>query len=84
MEEFETKKVGSISKQYINNKVQFTVGFRDVEETIRDFKGDDDFTIERWVADFENAASLFGWSDLQKVIFAKKIIKSSCYIVCAK
>ena len=49
-------------------KVQFTLGFRDVEETIRDFNGNDDFPIERWVADFEDAARLFGWEDIQKII----------------
>ena len=45
-------------------KVQFTLGFRDVEETIREFNGNDDFPIERWVADFEDAARLFGWEDI--------------------
>ena len=56
-------------------KIRFTVGFGDVEETIREFKGSDDFPIERWIADFEDAATLFGWEDLQKVIFAKKSFK---------
>lgn len=53
-------------------KITFSVGFRDVEETIRDFTGEEEFQIRRWVADFEDASQLFGWSDIQKVIFAKK------------
>lgn len=74
-EEIELEEAGSVPIKREKNKVHFTVGFKDVEETIRDFKGDDDFSVERWVADFEDAASLFGWSDLQKVIFAKKSLK---------
>ncbi|XP_033218094.1 protein DEK-like [Belonocnema kinseyi] len=55
--------------------VHFSLGFKDIEETIRDFDGSENFPIERWLADFEDAAALFQWTDLQKVIFAKGSLK---------
>lgn len=57
-----------------NNAPRFTVSFRDVEDTIRPFNGGDGYPIEAWVEDFEDNAKLFNWSNLQKLLFANKLL----------
>lgn len=49
--------------------------YKEVEKSIRLFSGDDDFPIERWVSDFEEAVMLFEWDDLRILIFGKKSLK---------
>ncbi|KAJ3659560.1 hypothetical protein Zmor_011244 [Zophobas morio] len=50
----------------------FTMSFRDIEDSVRTFSGDDNYAIETWVADFEDIAKLMKWSELQQLVFAKK------------
>lgn len=50
--------------------------FRDVEEdSIRTFSGDEKYPVARWIADFEEVAEVFGWTDIQRMIFAKKSLR---------
>ncbi|XP_043462406.1 uncharacterized protein LOC122498643 [Leptopilina heterotoma] len=58
-----------------DSNVKFTMSFKDVEESIRPFNGSDSYSIERWILDFEDAAGMFKWIDLQKVVFAKKSLE---------
>ena len=57
--------------------VKFTLGFKDIEETVSEFDGSEGFPIERWLADFEDAAVLFQWSDLEKIVFTRRLLKGS-------
>lgn len=57
------------------NSVRFALSYKDVEESIRPFSGEDDYPVERWIGDFEEAALLFDWDDLRMLIFAKKSLK---------
>lgn len=41
------------------------------------FTGDDNYTVAAFVADFENAAHLFGWTDAFKAAYAKQFIRGS-------
>ena len=54
---------------------RFTLSFRDVEDALRTFDGKSSYPVERWIQDFEKTALLFGWDDLQKLIFAKKSLR---------
>lgn len=58
-----------------DSNIRFTMSFKDVEESIRPFNGSDNYSIERWILDFEDAAQMFKWTDLQKVVFAKKSLE---------
>lgn len=51
------------------NKTCFSMSYRDVEDSIRSFSGNDEYPIERWIADFEDAAMMFNW---------KTTFRSSC------
>lgn len=57
------------------SSMKFALSYKDVEDFIRPFSGEDDYPIERWVLDFEEAAILFDWDDLRMLIFAKKSLK---------
>ena len=54
---------------------QFVLNYRDIEDSVRAFNGSDSYPIERWINDFEEAAVMFAWNDLQKVVFAKRSLK---------
>lgn len=54
---------------------KFSMSYRDVEDTLRSFEGDDTYPVEIWVTDFEESAALLGWNELQKLVFAKKSLK---------
>jgi len=53
--------------------------FRDVEESIEAFSGDDKVDVTRWLRDFEEMAELCEWSDIyiQKVVYAKRLLRGS-------
>lgn len=70
-----TQRTLTVSNTRRAQPVNFSLGFKDVEDSIREFDGSDSLSVERWVAEFEDAALLFEWSDLQKVVFAKRSIK---------
>ncbi|EFN82011.1 hypothetical protein EAI_14404, partial [Harpegnathos saltator] len=57
------------------NKMSFALNFKDVEDSVRSFDESSDYSVERWISDFKDAATLFGWNDVQKLIFARKFIK---------
>jgi len=54
---------------------QFVLNYRDIEDSVRTFNGTDSYPVERWINDFEEAAVMFGWDDLQMVVFAKRSLK---------
>lgn len=52
--------------------VELALGYKDVEESIRAFDGNDNYSIERWIADFEEGAIKFEWNDIQTLVFARR------------
>ena len=55
--------------------LQFAIYYKDVKDSIRFIDSSDNHPIERWIADFEGMATLYGWDSLHKLIFAKKLLK---------
>lgn len=51
--------------------------FRDVEESLEIFTGDDKVDITRWIQDFEEIATLCDWVDVQIVVYAKRLLRGS-------
>ena len=59
-----------------NRKPQhFALTYRNVEDSIRTFDGDDAYPVEHWISDFEEMAEVMKWNDFQKFIFAKKALR---------
>lgn len=51
--------------------------FRDVEESLETFNGNDKVDVKMWIKDFEEMAALCEWSDIQKVAYAKRLLRGS-------
>lgn len=71
-EEAEVEEVRPTVRNDGHMQVKFSMTYRDVEGSIKPFNGKDAYPIEKWIADFEDTATLFKWTELQRVIFAKK------------
>lgn len=66
----EGQKVGkAIQNLRSSEKPSFSLSYRDVEDSIRQYDGGDNYTVRRWLAYFEEMAMLTGWNDLQKLLF---------------
>lgn len=61
-------------QQIVLQPQHFALSYKDVENTVRAFNGADVYPVERWINDFEDAAVLFGWSEIQKLVFAKRTL----------
>lgn len=59
------------------NHMGSTFTIKDVEGSIPVFTGDDKMTIHKWIEEFEDTCVLLQWSDLQKVIYGKKMLRGS-------
>lgn len=73
----EENKIGSEAVSSVPAPTQpFAVSFRDVEESICPFYGNDNLSIRRWIEEFEEAANHSGW-DMRKLIVVKKSLKGT-------
>lgn len=63
-----------------NNQGNQLLTFRDVEESLETFNGDDKVDVKVWIKDFEEMAALCEWSDIQKVVYAKRLLRGSAKI----
>ena len=59
------------------NMFHHTLTYKDVEDTLETFSGDGTQNFNRWLKNFEETAELCSWSDVQKVIYAKRLLKGS-------
>lgn len=54
-----------------------TLSFKDVENALETFSGDGSKNFQRWLTNFEETAVLCGWTDVQRVIYAKRLLRGS-------
>lgn len=55
---------------------QATLSFKDIEDALI-FSGDKGKNIQRWLINFEETAELCQWTETQKVIYAKRLLRGS-------
>ncbi|XP_046599255.1 uncharacterized protein LOC124295072 [Neodiprion lecontei] len=53
----------------------FTI--KDVEGSISHFSGDDKLLVKKWIDEFEDMSGLLQWDNLQRAIYAKRLLKGS-------
>lgn len=53
----------------------FSLSFRDLEDSIKPFDGESSYTINCWIEDFEDLSRVMHLNDLQMLVFAKKSLK---------
>lgn len=56
------------------NKKTIILPFRDIEESLEKFSGDDIIEVRRWVEDFEEIAKTSNWTDAHKLTYAKRLL----------
>lgn len=56
-------------------KPKFLLSFRDIEDSIRPFSGEDNYSVINFLTEFEENKVLMQWNDLETFIFAKKSLR---------
>lgn len=51
--------------------------FKDIEESLEKFDGDNEKNIKQWVDDFEAQSDVFGWDDLEKLVYGRRLLAGS-------
>ncbi|EFN62835.1 hypothetical protein EAG_00413, partial [Camponotus floridanus] len=51
--------------------------FKDVEDALVTFSGDGTQSVQRWFVLFEETAELCFWTDAQKVVYVKRLLRGS-------
>ena len=67
-------------EHYQKAHIASMLSFRDVEDTLESFSGDKGENVERCFESFEEVADTCMWSDGQKAIYARKLLKGSAKI----
>lgn len=65
---------------YQKTCVGSTLSFKDVEDALESFSSDRSENVERWFESFEQIADMCMWSEGQKAIYAKRLLKGSAKI----
>lgn len=51
--------------------------FKDIEDFIDTFSGDDGKNVWQWIRDFDEMANLCQWNDVQRTIYVKRLLRGS-------
>jgi len=62
-----------------NQQEAYVLTFKDVEDTIGTFDSESAKTIDEWIESFEDAAKLCKWNNVQKMIYAKKLLRGEIF-----
>jgi len=73
---YESESEGEDRHRRISSRKNFLT-FTDIEHCIDTFSGDDGMNVMWWIEDFEDMATLCGWNDEYKTIYAKKLLRGS-------
>lgn len=53
------------------------ISFKDVEESLESFYGDSKRDVIEWIAEYEDISDMCKWSDIQKYLFARRLLKGA-------
>ncbi|CAK1581582.1 unnamed protein product [Parnassius mnemosyne] len=53
------------------------ISFADVEKSMTSFSGDDSYPISTWFEEFEDTALLMSWTEVEKLIYAKRLLSGT-------
>ncbi|XP_011690949.1 PREDICTED: uncharacterized protein LOC105451915 [Wasmannia auropunctata] len=56
---------------------KYVLTFKDVEDAIDKFSGDDGKNINQWIREFEDLVKLCGWSMVHQTIYARRLLVGS-------
>ncbi|KAK9751619.1 Retrotransposon gag protein [Popillia japonica] len=55
--------------------------FKDIEETLSTFSGRDNYTIDKWIDEFEDVSILMNWNEVEKLIYGKRLLKDDALLL---
>ncbi|KAK9687316.1 RNase H-like domain found in reverse transcriptase [Popillia japonica] len=55
--------------------------FKDIEETLSTFSGRDNYTIGKWIDEFEDVSILMNWNEVEKLIYGKRLLKDDALLL---
>lgn len=53
------------------------LSFKDVEDSLQTFSGDGKRNVRKWIEEFEETCEVCQWTEAQKIIYAKKLLRGS-------
>ncbi|KYQ53507.1 hypothetical protein ALC60_00033, partial [Trachymyrmex zeteki] len=59
------------------------LSFMDIEDAIQTFSGDGKKNVRKWLEEFEETSEVCGWTESQKIIYAKKVLRGSAKLFVA-
>lgn len=65
------------NNQFEDTQMATNFVFRDVEDALEKFTGEETRTVNEWVKHFEDVAKTCGWNDIQKYLFARKLLQGA-------
>lgn len=54
--------------------------FKDVQDALDSFSGDSGENVRRWISNFEEIAEMYEWTEVQKIIYAKRLLRGSAKV----
>ncbi|XP_073822041.1 uncharacterized protein [Musca autumnalis] len=72
------KEMNDLQKQ--GSKKKSMVSFADIEGALPKFTGDDDYTVTKWVDEFEKVTNVVGCAPAEKFIFARRMVSGSAQL----
>jgi len=57
-----------------------SVNFRDVQESLSTFFGDNTYSVLKWIADLDEMAEVLAWSDLELLTYGKKLLTGTAQL----
>lgn len=64
-----------VGVQQQNRKSMFS--FKDIKESLEKFDGEKDKDINEWIENFEEQATIFGWNELERLLYGRRLLTSA-------
>ncbi|XP_076278315.1 uncharacterized protein LOC143208116 [Lasioglossum baleicum] len=75
--EHESENESDYYEEEAGHRAAYVPTFKDVEESMEKFSGDGKRSLRTWLKDFEDTAKLCKWTDIQKLIYARRLLSGS-------
>lgn len=64
------------TNEFENNR-RPVFSFKDIEESLEKFDGESNKDVNQWLDDFEEQSIIFGWAELEKLVYARRLLAGS-------
>lgn len=71
------EQVGAVGNQPGARYTRAVLTFKDVEEALDPFDGKTGQSVKRWVSQFEDTATMCEWTPVQRLLYAKRLMRGS-------